>query len=150
MTTVVYRDGTLATDSRCTDDDGFIVSDLRRKIVTLKSGGYAVGVGAWAKTGPFIRWLDGGEGERPDLGTGAVIQLQADGAVRVHELGGDFVLDMPFAAWGSGSPAATAAMHAGCTAVRAVEIAAMVDPATGGEVVSVSIPRGYQTTSADG
>jgi hypothetical protein len=137
MTTVAYRDGVLATDSQGMED-GFIATHRSRKLYELPNGGHAASVGAKADTTAYIRWLGTGEGDRPHLGGSTVIVLQPDGTVVVHEYGGEYVLTEPYAAWGSGFPGAMAAMHAGCDAIRAIEIAAMIDPSTGGPVQSVA------------
>lgn len=73
------------------------------------------------------------KGKAPDMGDGSSgVLIEADGRVREFEGTGELFVDAPFYAWGSGMPPALAALHMGATAERAVEIAILIDPNSGG------------------
>jgi ATP-dependent protease HslVU (ClpYQ) peptidase subunit len=54
MTTIAYRDGELATDSRITAGD-MIVSDKRRKVHRLRDGSLVAWAGAYRMPSCFCR-----------------------------------------------------------------------------------------------
>lgn len=136
MTTVCYRDGILASDSRATAA-GWIVSDKTPKIIQRDDGTIITGTGDWEIVAQFMRMFP----EKVDVKDNRAIVAHPDGRIEVFEGQGSFVLDEceDFMAWGSGMPPALAAMHMGASAERAIEIAALVDPGTGGPVVSFKI-----------
>jgi hypothetical protein len=94
--------------------------------------------GDFAQCRVLAEWLlkDPKKGNRPTLGegAGAVIEIRGIGRARVYEERGWFDVRGDFLAWGSGSPAAYAAMMAGADAPTAVRIAAKLDPGTGGRI----------------
>ena len=152
MTTIAYKCGVLAGDGLSLQDG--VAEDYSFPKVFQIRDGRLVGVsGTYARCLAVKRWLE----ERGDLDhppnqpkmeddDGSVIVVQADGTVRVYELDGWFDYSPQMAAWGSGAKAALGAMHAGATAVEAVEIAAKIDPFTGGEVISVRLDRTVYAT----
>jgi 20S proteasome alpha/beta subunit len=132
MTTIAYRDGVLASDSR------FIVNGWKqpypaKKLFRMNDGTVCAVTGDYAVSVALVRWLDSDQKEAsPSLGEGGrVIHLIRDGEITVYEMSGSFEVRAEFAAWGSGSPAAHAAFHMGADAVKAVEIASLVDDGTG-------------------
>ena len=136
MTTIAYRDGVLAADSLvCVS--GWKQPHRAAKLHRMQDGTVCGMTGDLAPASSFIRWLDTGEGDKPPMTDARVIHMQHGGRLRVYEDGGYFDLDCEFTAFGSGSPAAQAAMHMGADAARAVEIAALLDDSTGGEIVSM-------------
>lgn len=131
MTTIVYRDGILASDTRAGWGD-FMSPQRMRKIWDV--GSALVGIsGDISYLQPLIRYAEKG-GDKPwsnDEARGLIITKDQ---VRMVGAGGDHVIDAPFVAIGSGAPAAFAALYMGADAKRAVEIAALIDPFTGGPI----------------
>lgn len=137
MTTVAYRWGVLAADSRMMNG-GWIHRFSASKLFRLPSGDVAGVTGTYAEAVAFIRWLQNGEvGDRPSLSESTIIRLRKTGSLTIYEAGASFDVTTEFGAWGSGSPAANAAMYMGADAAKAVEIAALLDDNTGGEVVTM-------------
>lgn len=138
MTTIAFRDGVLAADSR------FMIGGWKqpypaKKLFRMADGTVCGVTGDYAVSVAYVEWLDGNRTEpAPNLGEGGrVIHLAKDGAITIYEQTGSFQVEPEFAAWGSGSPAAHAALHMGADAAKAVEIAALVDDNTGGPVYSM-------------
>lgn len=139
MTTLVYRDGVLAADSRGTRN-GMICPGAVNKVAVVD--GRLVGfVGDTAFGQRFVRDLR--EGREPaDLeGEAIAVIVDSDGTVRVHQNATWYVEEGPFAAWGTGLAAALGALHMGATADQAVEAACEVDPNSGGPVQIVSLRK---------
>lgn len=136
MTTIAYREGVLAADSRAMNG-GWKQPGGVRKLRRISNGSICGGTGDLTKCIAVIDWLDGNRSApMPDHGDDwRVIELTAEGRLLVYEKGGMFEPVVEFCAWGSGAPAANAAMIMGADAVKAVEVAAQVDPYTGGAVV---------------
>lgn len=135
MTTIAYRDGMLAADSRVTAD-GWIPPYRDHKIEKLPDGRLLGFSGNPYFLDEFRRWLVNDETFRmPDLKDEAkALVVSLDGNVTLYQFTGRFEVSAPFVAVGSGFPAALAAMYAGADAKRAVEIAALLDDNTGGEI----------------
>ena len=134
MTTVAYRNGVLAADSRLNWDDAYATS--MTKLTKLPDGSWLSTAGAMQDGERLRKWYEkGAVASRypkkmsiqglllaPD---GSVWMFDDDGRIRVEENSDHFV------AIGSGAPAALGAMQMGAGAVQAVEIAAKIDLATG-------------------
>lgn len=150
MTTIAYKDGVMAADSRSTRN-GTIVSERCCKIFKAKNG-WLIG---WTGSAPLIdkikEWADGGcEGEPPaipkngdDTSSGLALIVKGDGSI--WELDHHGVLDPvngDFMAEGSGWEIAMGAMAAGKSAIEAVEVAKTLDIYTGGDVQSVRLDAG--------
>ena len=133
MTTIAYRNGVLAADSRCMLG-GWKSTYPLPKLFRLKDGSVCGICGDYASGLAFKDWLDSDHSNpRPTLAESTVIQMTVDG-LTIHEDGASFPVTTEFAAWGSGSPAANGALHMGADAVKAVQIAALLDDGTGGDV----------------
>lgn len=150
MTTIAYRDGVLASDSRATWDD-YTKSDcikmwkLVSKVEPVKGPVLFGGAGDLYAALLFKDWLErGGEPNLHDRG------VESDGdfdALIVHATGIYGAnrycrlerITEPYWAHGSGRQAALAAMHCGKSAMDAVRMAARIDPFTGGRVVSMRL-----------
>lgn len=127
MTTIAYKDGVLAADSRATRGNT-IVPGVTPKLHRMSDGSVATSCGTTANGRAFIRWLDAGkEGKAPDLDKGTVIHLQADGKVFEYWDEHPVQTHGPFEAWGSGADFALAAMHLGFNAEDAVKAACKCD-----------------------
>src|SRR5829696_3246463 len=130
MTTLVYRAGVLAADTRGTVG-GWVQPGRTIKVHRTKRGRLIGFVGTVSEASAFLRWATGGgaEKDRPALDEATCVIVEPDGAIIVHETSGWFRAEAAeFHAWGSGMPTALGALYMGATAVQAVEIAAKLDP----------------------
>jgi len=136
MTTVAYRDGVIAYDSRLSNG-GMITTDKMDKHLVAQ-GHHFFWSGAHADVQSFVEWFFGAKpGFVPDVSALVVLPCgqvllsscnSTDGLWR-----SPIPLDGPYSI-GSGSPYAWAAMDMGADAVKAVKIAAGRDTGTGGRV----------------
>lgn len=150
MTTIVYRDGIMAADSRCTmntEAGGSRVSKcekLYRKTTVDKED---VIIGLAGDSGPglvFLDWFGTGVKEPP----ASLIEGDGDFTALVLRRAGLFEYDKwcrgeqvrgRFYAVGSGAKAALGALYMGASAKRAVQIACKIDPYSAGPIVQMSI-----------
>jgi hypothetical protein len=142
VTTIAYRDGVMAADTRCTWADTTFEVD---KLVRLPCGGVAGGCGKAASIQRGFKWLlSGCKGAVPKIGVDTFFLIAfGDGRVCLTT---DKLMTMEpvngVAAIGSGQQAAIGAMRRfKATAVEAVEAAATVDPYTGGEIDHMQVER---------
>lgn len=135
MTTIVYRDGLVAADSR-TNNGGWIDPGSRSKLERVDGAVFAY-CGDWAICTAIRAWLKEPNGDQPN-GDATVIVFR-DGKIFVYSDGSYFEENDGFHAWGSGTPVALGALYAGCTAYEAVEIACQVDLYSGGPVVQLEV-----------
>ncbi|RWI35397.1 hypothetical protein [Mesorhizobium sp.] len=139
MTTIAYRDGILAVDSRSTRGNT-IVPGACAKLVRMKDGSVATGCGTKGNIAAFIRWLDDGkEGKPPKLDKSTIVHLQADG--RVFEYWDENPVETtgPFEAWGSGADFALGCLWAGLSAEEAVRAACKCDSGSGEPVFTMRV-----------
>lgn len=138
MTTIAYRDGTLAADT-------LGCGGVRRRTKKLHRVGDAIlGLsGNYGDCWQFVHWwadqskalefrvFRTDNSDSPDLE--AIVVTDGGAEIWTEHLQPTPVLE-PFFAIGSGAKAAMAAMHMGATAAKAVEIAMRVDPYTAGAI----------------
>ncbi len=93
--------------------------------------------GDWADCAALKQWILHGDGPQPN-GDCTVVVFKA-GEIKVYSAGGSFIESAPFKAWGSGTPVALGALHAGCSAEEAVRIACLVDPYSGGPTTFMKV-----------
>ena len=137
MTTIAYRWGVLAADSRA-GSNGWIYPYASEKLHRLPDGTVVGLCGTLAEATKFVQWLKAGEsGDEPPLAESTIIRLRKDGSLTIYEAGASFDIKTEFGAWGSGGPVANAAMYMGADAAKAVEIASLLDDATGGKIVTM-------------
>lgn len=130
MTTIAYRDGIVAADSQTHNGDWKSPTPSNK---LLRQGRFVYAkCGDFAAAHAILAWIEKPEGPQPN-GNATVIRFSAD-EIMVFSDGISFVEDASFRAWGSGTPPALGALHAGCSAEEAVRIAALVDPYTGGPI----------------
>ena len=125
MTTIVYRDGVLATDSGSTSD-GIHICTVR-KIGRTAQGGLVALTGDSVECAMALKWFENGVGEAPNTDCGGLL-IHADGSV--HAIGRaccTVPIQGPFHARGSGYAISLGAMAAGATAERAISIACQFD-----------------------
>lgn len=155
MTTIAYRDGVIASDSRA-GRGNFVLPGIEPKLRRMKDGSLAGICGDAALGFRLLDWLEGsGPGGRPDTFQTAdywcsVLVVEKSGNATLYEGNGYSVVPGPFYAMGSGMAPALGAMHMGANAERAVEIAAQCDPWTGGPIEWMALDgRGSQQQPAD-
>lgn len=141
MTTIAYRDGVLAADSRAADQT--VKSYGIQKLYRLKKKGAIIGTaGSIVKCQAFVKWYANKRHRAPKLEDDdlSAIVLHRDGRVELFEDSVESIEWNPAEplAVGTGAPAALAAMACGKTAAEAVEIACRIDPDSEGPVVSES------------
>lgn len=146
MTTIAYRDGVLASDSRICRE-GLILSDKMTKIWKLTDGSLFGGSGIPPFIATYRDWLQGGRVEkRPPLIDkecwSICVQIHLGGRVELHEEGGSSILpsDIVFGC-GSGRDFAIAAMDFGRSVADAVSYAMTRDPGSGGAVQILALER---------
>lgn len=145
MTTIAYRDGILAADSQITMGDTRYAQCS--KLIKLPNGALAAGCGSAVQCARLLTYMENNNGEWTDevlrqCPDACILYVWPDGKVFVIEggkRGGSAPLKGTFFAEGSGYVAALAAMKAGATAVRAIEIAAELDINTALPVESVKL-----------
>ncbi len=156
MTTIVYRDGIIAADSRTTthtEEGGtriFHCEKLYRKVIEKEGAREDVIFAAAGESFPslvFIDWYGSGTAVPDNLVLGeadfTVLVLKRDGLWEFDKwCRGERIIHPGFYAVGSGAKAALGALHAGCSAKRACEIACLVDPFSGPPVTTMRLPNG--------
>lgn len=150
VTTIAFKEGTLASDSLVSwvSEAGggtkYEAVKLYRVCGQLPGRPFdemLIGIAGSVPTGQsFLEWVQRG-GDPPDslvkdrAEMDALVVFKSTGEAVVTDGGGAVMLQgAPFYAIGSGRNAALAAMHAGCTANHAVEIACRIDLYSGGEL----------------
>jgi 20S proteasome alpha/beta subunit len=141
MTTIAYKDGILAGDTRLTDDSGYIWSDNCRKVFKLPDGSLFAAAGD-SEGGELLLKSLRGEKDVPELESDMDIT-----AVRITPSGELFLTEgatwtrwhEPYVAIGSGKRAALAALQLGSNAVVAVRIGMKGDCYSGGRVQTVKL-----------
>lgn len=161
MTTIAFRDGVMAADTRVTKGgfDGIpfaITPERATKLFRLADGSIAATSGLFEAALPWLEraiagGLDAVAGIDIGLETGILTATPGHKdefggqALRMWGSAGSFVLHQTigtgFYSMGSGKAAALGALYAGATAVGAVTIAAMIDPFTGGEIMTMSVQK---------
>jgi hypothetical protein len=153
VTTIAYRAGVLAADSRATittESGGERMTrceKLFRKTVKKGRRNHEVIIATAGESAPglvFVDWYGSGQPPPHQLIEGdadfTCLVLTDDG---LHEFDkycrGERVVHPDFYAIGSGAMAALGAMHAGASAKRAVEIACLVSPGSGPPVVTMRL-----------
>lgn len=140
MTTIVFRDGVMASDGRVTSGP-WISSEHGQKLFRLPDNAI-VGFSA-EDQGKVMQWLGWYSENQPTGHTIDIYALVAHPDGRLLYYSGTNAVDtshQPFDAIGSGWPVARAALLAGATAQEAVRIAAQVDSSTGPIVTTLTVP----------
>jgi len=138
MTTIAYKDGILAADSRVMSN-GWIAHDLAEKVFLRENVFFAVSGDAVEGKAAIEAILKGEKYIPQDNNVSfTVMAVNPCGDIKVwcngetHTEGE--LIPLKYWAIGSGRIAAMAAMEVGADAVRAVDIAKKYDPNTGGHV----------------
>lgn len=144
MTTIAYRKGAMAADSRVTTEDEAGGARVFSCVKLFRKGKAIIGLQGESEPGiVFLDWYGSGK-DRPEI----LVHGDADFTALVLTRRGLFeygkyctperVIE-PFYAIGSGTKVALGAMHMGADARRAVQIACKVDPYTAGPILTMSL-----------
>lgn len=138
---------TIATDGKSMVGDGqrehrgTITNRNAQKVRRLKDGTLLGTAGCVAMGDQVVEWLNNG-GSVPELkGDEGFVCLHLKAEGELYMIGPECVpsrIEPPFAV-GSGMDFAVGAMHAGANPKRAVEIAVMCDPNSGGKITELSL-----------
>ena len=148
MTTICYRSGILAADSRETTSDESAGDYAGKCVKLLRVGGNVIAL--QGDSGAGVAWLDWfGKGLQSDDTLAQHIRAtQADFTAVVLNRTGLWTWDSwlvpqrvksKFYAVGSGTKAALGALHMGASAVQAVKVACKIDPWSSPPIVSMSL-----------
>jgi ATP-dependent protease HslVU (ClpYQ) peptidase subunit len=144
VTTVAYKDGVLAGDTR--ECAGGLISPGRLHKVHRLPDGSLFGLSGSVENSHVLLNALLQNTHAPELEDIEAIHVHTDGSLWRFESKIWVPLDMDFYAIGSGTPYALVAMRWGASAVEAVEEAMNFDAFTGGEVLAVSLePRKPKT-----
>jgi ATP-dependent protease HslVU (ClpYQ) peptidase subunit len=157
MTTVAYKDGVMASDSKCTDDYSSFLTRCR-KIDRLANGALLGQAGDADARDVYALLGKATEKKLPTRAELGALKLRFDGIlafpsgrvfmvyIYASEVGDDggwtgqvVELEEKAAAVGSGYQFALGAMKAGASAAQAVQVACHYDSFTGGPVREVSV-----------
>lgn len=141
MTTICYRDGYLAADSRAYSGDREPMG-MKTKLFDLKDGG-AVGISTSCVgySERFAKWLNDGADEKnfPFTGDFHLVALMVNGAGEVFYFKNSPYPTGPlkanFFSIGTGSDYALGAMEQGASAIDAIHVAKKLDVWTDGDVL---------------
>jgi len=145
MTTIAYRDGTLAADTCVTCSSGRRLPGTHSKICSNEHGWLFGAAGTIADIARLRQWFSTYTGDKrlkgPPGGSYDALLISPKGACLYLELGAiwDAPTDAPFHAVGSGAALAIGAMAHGATAQEAVATAILYDEGSGGRVDHLSI-----------
>lgn len=149
MTTIAYKDGVLASDSRATWDDASSkcvkMWKFTSKVDPVKGEVLLAVAGDLYAALLFKDWMM--EGGKPDLHSRGVDESNDFDALIVHKSGLYAAnrlcriddIHEEYWAHGSGRQAALAAMRCGKSAIEAVRVASAIDTYTGGRIVSETL-----------
>ena len=147
MTTIAFKDGTIAADSQETHGDGRIAEC--KKLYSI--GGTIIGTAGDSYTGLiFVDWFERGARmeDAPDLSHvqsdedfECIVIENKDTIYTINRFFQKYPTEMPdgFYALGLGSSYAMAAMEMGADARKAVQIAAKYDAYTGGRIKTLKV-----------
>lgn len=144
MTVVAWDGVTLAADKRGTNG-----STTYPVTKVFRAGDRLVGFAGQAdRMGEFRAWFDAGADPRtfpPNTGDGAsyFVAIRGDRTIERYEsTGWPIIVEAPYFACGDGRDYALAAMHLGCDAQRAVEIACHFDAGCGNGIDTLTFETG--------
>jgi ATP-dependent protease HslVU (ClpYQ) peptidase subunit len=140
LTTIAFRSGILAGDTRVSDDETIDPADVI-KVFKLSSGTLIGFAGTLAKIQKCLRELkkDPEHINIPADDETECIVVYSDGKVRILDPDGWVETEAKYYAIGSGRIPALVAMRCGKSARQAVKIAMDFDKNTGGKIKSVQL-----------
>jgi ATP-dependent protease HslVU (ClpYQ) peptidase subunit len=151
MSTVVYRDGILAADTlmvqgsiKCPEGMNKAMMGKTHPVIYAMAGRTAALATAvrLIESMPVAPWDGGDYPSKPPMDSNSELAIfHRDGRIFSIETDGMWFepAHVPFMALGSGAKAALGALHMGADAVRAVEVASLIDAFSGGPVVTLRV-----------
>lgn len=143
MTVIAWDGKTLAADKR-----GSASGSIYRVRKIRRVGDVLIGLsGTAAHFGAFVAWWESGRDpakypKNEENNSWCVIVVHRDGTLHRYEFTPyPIVMEESFIALGSGKDFATATMHLGFDAVRAVEVASLYDDGCGNGVDTLSFDK---------
>ena len=137
MTTIAFRDGTLAGDSRVSAGD-MVITDKATKVHRLRDG-RLLGWSGSVEDAHRLRQSLSKKTPRPANLNVTALLVHTDGSIHLFE-GNEWVKQTePYYSLGSGSPYAMGAMDAGATATEAARIGSKRDVSSGGKIKCVKL-----------
>jgi ATP-dependent protease HslVU (ClpYQ) peptidase subunit len=137
MTTVVCTRTEMASDSQLTGD-----YRASAKKIWKVNGGIVGIAGSYAACVQFVKWLQGKLEDLPEMDEVDAMVLTKEGKILHYNQSSEpFEIEDDYSAIGSGGAAAMAAMYMGADVERAIEVAILVDPGTGGKIQHHTIKR---------
>lgn len=147
ITTIAYKDGVIAMDSRVTGDTVIYGHTTKGKAT---KDYLAAAAGGLQEVQAFLDWVDAGykQEDKKKFGLeGREVEIQAivvDKKKNIYFFEDrlyPFCVNAAFHALGSGTEIAMGAMAAGASAYSALKIASQYDSATGGPIKLLSFPK---------
>ncbi len=142
MTTIAYKDGVIAYDSRFTANGTIIYDDGEK--MREREGIAFFGAGASSEINELIGAYFGEE-VRGACGASAIVVRDGELTLIGHDEGklwlSPILLDRPYAI-GSGSDHALTAMDMGSSAYEAIQMASKRDVWTGGKIRTYTVAKG--------
>jgi ATP-dependent protease HslVU (ClpYQ) peptidase subunit len=144
MTTVVFANGVMAADRMACEGN----NKSGRMTKIFRSRGHLVGFSGSADVSMvLLRWFENGanEEEWPDphgddnLESSMLVVTPAGQVLQYERFPIPLIMEHEFHAIGSGRDFALAALHLGCDARAAVELASKLDAYTGGGIDTLSL-----------
>ena len=147
MTTLIYRSGVIAMDSRVTEDGlmcGKVVKGRQTKNYLL------AGCGDMEEVQAFLDWAEAGFKEADKVKYGLAsreVEVSGIAVDREHRVLifesrlYPYPMEAPYYVFGSGGQVALGALAMGASAYKAVKIASQFDTATGGDIKLLSFRR---------
>lgn len=153
MTTIAWRGRILAADTQLTWSDG--MKSFCRKLHTLPGKDGCIGIaGDYADEVAFYRWwmlgekIDSWDYEHMKKAKFQALAIDKWKDIWYYDDGPEkMAIEHEFAAIGTGSPIAIAAMHMGMTAKEAVSLASELDVNTNNYIDTYDIQTGKLTLS---
>lgn len=136
MTTIVWRNGVLASDSCITAGDVIVYETS--KLVRLKDGSIAGYAGCPHDAIAIIKWLNGKDVDVDFTKTSFLVYTKKK-KLLLYDTEYPLEVKGPYLALGTGTSAALGALYMGATAIEAVKAAIAVDTKSGGKVNSMTL-----------
>lgn len=156
MTTIVYRDGILAADTRAYAGDAKPIGK-KQKIHQTRYGFVGVSTPAPGFAEELVAWFKADIDKRfdaepnPNGRTFEAIEITPEGVFFYHDnMTPSGPLDAEFIAIGSGDQYALGALEAGATATQAVEIASRLDAWTNDAIQHVNCAAYFAQQAKEG
>lgn len=132
MTTVVFRDGVMSSDSRISASD-VIVYECS-KLARLNDGSICGYAGSPHEFAGILKWLNGKDVDEPKFEHTTVLVYTKKKELLLYDSVHPVQVQGPYIVLGTGTAAALGALYMGATAIEAVEAAISIDTKSGGKV----------------